>query len=54
MAPLAYVPAQAVAIDLQAPAGATGTDGTPLWQRYLAAVFNKVGGTRDVLAAGKH
>jgi hypothetical protein len=53
-APSAYVPAQQVAIDLQAPAGAAGTDATPLWERYLAALFNKVGGTRDVMAAGRH
>jgi hypothetical protein len=46
------VPAQPVAIDLQAPAGASGTDATPLWARYLAALVNKVGGTRDVMAAG--
>lgn len=52
VAPVAYVPAQSVAIDLQAPAGASGTDGTPLWARYLAALLNKVGGTRDVMAAG--
>ena len=50
--PVAYVASQPVAIDLQAPAGASGTDATPLWERYLAALFNKVGGTRDVLAAG--
>jgi Tfp pilus assembly protein PilN len=52
-APVAYVPAQPVAIDLGAPAGAFGSDATPLWARYLAALFNKVGGTRDVMAAGK-
>ena len=51
-APVGYVAAQPMAIDLQSPAGASGTDGTPLWERYLAALFNKVGGTRDVLAAG--
>ena len=51
VAPVAYVPAQQIAIDLQAPAGDTGTDATPLWARYAAAIFNKVGGTRDVLAA---
>ncbi len=50
-APIAFVPAQPVAIDLEAPAGASGPDGTPLWERYLAALFNKVSGTRDVLAA---
>jgi hypothetical protein len=53
-APTTYVPAQQVAIDLQAPAGATGADGTPLWERYLAALFNRIGGTRDVMAAGRH
>ncbi len=52
-APVAYVPAQPVAIDLQAHAGASGADATPLWARYLAALFNKVGGTRDVMAATK-
>jgi len=51
-APTAYVPAQPVAIDLQAPSGASRSDGTPLWERYLGAIFNKVGGTRDVMAAG--
>jgi hypothetical protein len=47
-----YVVGQPVAIDLSAPAGEPGTDETPLWQQYLAAIVNKVGGTRDVLAAG--
>jgi hypothetical protein len=51
-APVKYVAGQLVAIDLTAPAGAPGTDETPLWERYLAAILNKVGGTRDVLAAG--
>jgi hypothetical protein len=52
-APAAYVPGQPVAIDLQLPAGATAADTTPLWEHYLAALFNKVGGTKDVLAAGR-
>src|SRR5712692_3032976 len=52
-APTAYVAAQPAAIDLQAPAGAAPTDATPLWERYLAALFNKVSGTRDVMAAGR-
>jgi hypothetical protein len=47
------VPAQPIAVDLGAPAGAAAGDATPLWARYLAALFNKVGGTRDVMAAGK-
>jgi hypothetical protein len=51
-APAAYVPGQPIAIDLGAPSGASGTDPTPLWARYLAAVVNRLGGTRDVLAAG--
>ena len=51
--PVAYVPGQPIAIDLGAPAGASGADATPLWARYLAALFNKVGGTRDVMAASK-
>jgi hypothetical protein len=50
--PNGYVQAQPVAIDLQAPAGATAGDQTPLWERALAALLNRVGGTRDVLAAG--
>jgi hypothetical protein len=50
--PNGFVQAQPVAIDLQAPAGAVAADETPLWERALAAVLNRVGGTRDVLAAG--
>ena len=49
--PAKYVPGQIVAIDLQAPVGASANDTTPLWERAVAAVINKVGGTRDVLAA---
>ena len=49
---VSYVQAQPVAIDLGAPAGEPGTDETPLWQQYLAVIVNKIGGTRDVLAAG--
>jgi hypothetical protein len=52
VAPVGYVTAGAIAIDLQAAVGGSGSDNTPLWQRYLAGLFNKVGGTRDVLAAG--
>jgi hypothetical protein len=51
-APSGYVAAQPLTIDLAAPAGASGSDATPLWEQYLAALFNKVSGTRDVLAAG--
>ena len=53
VAPVAYVAAQPLAIDLGVAAGARGTDATPLWERYLAVLVNKVGGTRDVLAANK-
>jgi hypothetical protein len=49
--PAGYIPGQAVAIDLQAPVGASANDTTPLWERAVAAVVNRVGGTRDVLAA---
>ncbi len=43
----------AVAIDLQAPIGASPTDQTPLWQRAIAAIVNKLGVTRDAMAATK-
>ncbi len=49
--PATYVPGQAVAIDLTAPAGATAADTSPLWMRAVAAVLNTVGGTREVMAA---
>jgi hypothetical protein len=52
VAPAGYVAAQPIALDLQAAAGASGSDSTPLWEKYLAGLFNRVGGTRDVLAAG--
>ena len=42
-----------VAIDLQAPVGAPANDSSPLWQRVVAAVVNKIGNTRDVMAAGR-
>jgi len=50
--PSTYVPAQPIAIDLQAPDGAGPTDVTPLWQKAVAALVSRVGGTRDALAAG--
>jgi hypothetical protein len=49
--PTKYVPSQAVAIDLQAPIGSPASDPTPLWQRMMAAVVNRVVGAHDVLAA---
>jgi hypothetical protein len=52
-APSAYVAGQPVAIDLQAPVGAPATDSTPLWQRMMAGVVNKLANTRDVMAAGR-
>ncbi len=52
-APSAYVPAQAVAIDLQAADGASAGDKTPLWERAVTAFISGVGGTRDVMAAGR-
>jgi uncharacterized protein YdbL (DUF1318 family) len=51
-APAQYVQAPAVAIDLGAAVGAQASDPTPLWARMLAMVVNKVGGVRDVMAAG--
>jgi hypothetical protein len=49
--PTKYVSTQAVAIDLEAPIGAPPTDSTPLWQRMMAAVVDRVVGARDVMAA---
>jgi hypothetical protein len=49
--PTKYVASQAVAIDLQAPIGASPGDSTPLWQRMVAAVVNRVVGAHDVMAA---
>jgi hypothetical protein len=49
--PAKYVSSRDVAIDLQAPIGAAPTDSTPLWQRMVAAVVNKVVGGHDVMAA---
>jgi hypothetical protein len=50
--PASYVPGQLVAIDLAAPVGASPTDSTPRWLRAVAVVVNRIGGTRDVMAAG--
>ena len=50
-APSTYVVGQPVAINLAAPVGAPANESTPLWQRMMAAVVNKLGGTRDVMAA---
>ena len=49
--PSKLVTSPAVAIDLTAPIGAPPTDQTPLWQRALAMIVNKIGVTRDALAA---
>ena len=51
--PSSYVQGQQVAVDLTAPVGASAADGTPLWQRAVAAVLNGVAGTRDVMASTK-
>jgi hypothetical protein len=50
-APTKYVSSQLVAIDLSAPIGAPATDSTPLWQRMVAGIVNRVVGAHDVLAA---
>ena len=49
--PANYVPSAPVAIDLQAPVGAAPTDSTPLWERAVAALANKLGVSRDAMAA---
>ncbi len=49
--PTNYVSSAPVAIDLQAPVGAPPTDSTPLWERAVAALTNKLGVSRDAMAA---
>ena len=44
---------QQVAINLSAPIGAAPSDSTPLWQRMMAAVVDKVVGAQNVMAAGR-
>jgi hypothetical protein len=51
--PSRFVNTQAVAINLSAPIGAAPTDATPLWQRMMAAVVDKVVGAQNVMAAGR-
>ena len=49
--PAKFITNQLVAIDLQAPIGAPPTDTTPLWQRMVLAVVDRVVGAHDVMAA---
>jgi hypothetical protein len=49
--PHKYLSSQSVAINLQAPIGAAPSDTTPLWQRMVAAVVDRVVGAHDVMAA---
>ncbi len=49
--PNKFVNSHAVAINLAAPIGAPPTDSTPLWQRMVAAVVDRVVGAHDVMAA---
>ena len=49
--PAKLVPAQPVALNLDAPIGAPPTDQTPLWERALAALVTRIGVTRDAMAA---
>jgi hypothetical protein len=49
--PATYVAGAPVAIDIAAPIGAPPTDSTPLWERMVAAVANKLGVARDAMAA---
>jgi len=51
--PANYVASAPVAIDLQAPVGAPPTDSTPLWERAVAVVADKLGVSRDAMAATK-
>ena len=51
--PASYLPSQPVAIDLQAPIGAAPTDSTPLWERAVAALANRLGVSRDAMAASR-
>jgi hypothetical protein len=51
--PTRFVNTQAVAINLTASIGAAPSDSTPLWQRMMAAVVDKVVGAHDVMAAGR-
>jgi hypothetical protein len=51
VAPTRYVPSRAVAIDLQASIGAPPTDPTPLWERMMAAVLNRVVSAQNVMAS---
>jgi Tfp pilus assembly protein PilN len=51
--PTRFVTTQAVAIDLQAAIGAPPSDSTPLWQRMVTALVNRVVGAHDVMAAGR-
>jgi hypothetical protein len=51
--PTRFVNTQAVAINLSAPIGAAPTDSSPLWQRMMAAIVEKVVGAHDVMAASR-
>jgi hypothetical protein len=53
MTPTRFVNTKAVAINLSAPIGAARTDSSPLWQRMMAAIVEKVVGAHDVMAAGR-
>jgi hypothetical protein len=52
-APTKFVNTKAVAINLSAPIGAAPSDSTPLWQRMMAALVDKVVGAQNVMAAGR-
>jgi hypothetical protein len=51
--PSKFVNNQAVAINLAAPIGAPPTDSTPLWQRMVAGIVDRVVGAHDVMAASR-
>jgi hypothetical protein len=51
--PSKFVSTQQVAINLSAPIGAAPSDSTPLWQRMMAAIVDRVVGAQNVMAAGR-
>ena len=51
--PTRYVNTAAVAINLSAPIGVAPTDSTPLWQRMMAAIVDRVVGANAVMAASR-
>ena len=51
--PASYIASGPVAIDLTAPIGAPAADTTPLWERAVAVLANRLGVSRDAMAASR-